>query len=133
MSRYVNTCKKCYNVSSNQQAEKFKSLGNEAIQAGNFAAAIKYYSEAIALDSENAALYSNRSAVFCALKRFDQALDDADVAIKLNPRWAKVRLASRGDVLWTVFAKDILTLFMVKLSIVRKIRKLPVAQFGTFN
>ena len=55
-------------------------------------AALKNYSEAIALDPEDALVYSNRSAVFCGLSRFDQALDDAEVAIKLRPNWAKVKL-----------------------------------------
>ena len=52
--------------------------------------ALKNYSEALALDPEDALVYSNRSAVFCGLNRFDQALDDAEVAIKLKPNWAKV-------------------------------------------
>ena len=53
--------------------------------------ALKNYSEAVALDPEDALVYSNRSAVFCGLNRFDQALDDAKVAIKLKPNWAKVK------------------------------------------
>ena len=57
-------------------------------------AALKNYSEAIALDPEDALIYSNRSAVFCGLNRFDQAVDDAEVAIKLKPNWAKVKLLS---------------------------------------
>ena len=61
---------------------------------GNLVAALKNDSEAIALDSEDALVYSNRSAVFCGLNRFDQALDDAEVAIKLKPNWAKVKLLS---------------------------------------
>ena len=62
------------------------------MKVGNLVAALKNYSEAIALDPEDALLYSNRSAVFCGLNRFDQALDDAEVAIKLKPNWAKVEV-----------------------------------------
>lgn len=53
-------------------------------------AALKSYSGAISLDPEDALVYSNRSAVFCGLSRFDQALADAEMAIKLRPNWAKV-------------------------------------------
>ena len=66
--------------------------GNEAVKACSLTKALKCYSDAITLDPENALTYSNRSAVFCGLDRYDQALNDAEVAIKLKPNWAKVRI-----------------------------------------
>ncbi len=57
---------------------------------GKLVAALKYYSDAIAANPQDALTYSNRSAVFVGMQRFDQALADAEVAIKLNPASAKV-------------------------------------------
>ena len=39
----------------------------------------------------NAKLYSNRSAVYLAQKKYPQALYDAERAIQIEPEWAKPR------------------------------------------
>ena len=47
-------------------AEEKKKLGNEAFVAKKFDEAIALYSEAIALDGDNAVYYSNRSACYAS-------------------------------------------------------------------
>lgn len=91
--------------------------GNDCFKKGEFQNAIIYYSRAVAVEPNDARLYSNRSAAFCVLKMLGRALKDALVcvhpvrvdfvnfrvtayctssglyalqtAILLKPRWAK--------------------------------------------
>ena len=69
---------------------------NEACQAGEFRAAIDMYTEAIALDLNNHVLISNRSAAFVHIKKYQEALSDADKVVELKPDWAKVREKGGG-------------------------------------
>lgn len=81
-------------------AEKLKEEGNKLFVKKKFAAAAIKYTEAIALDGQNAVLYANRSACRLSLKQFLDAKDDAKQATKLDPEYAKgwTRLASAHDV-----------------------------------
>ncbi len=63
---------------------------NAACQAGDFATAVRLYSEAIELDPRNHILYSNRSAALIKLGQFGRALQDAAKAKQLNGAWPKV-------------------------------------------
>ena len=51
-------------------AEQLKAEGNALHLKGDHAAARSKYSEAIALDPENAILYANRAASYLALKQW---------------------------------------------------------------
>ncbi|XP_054719105.1 tetratricopeptide repeat protein 28-like [Uloborus diversus] len=62
---------------------------NAACQSGDFASAIKLYTEAIVLDPGNHVLYSNRSAAYIKLGKFGKALQDAIKARELHPKWPK--------------------------------------------
>jgi hypothetical protein len=70
-----------------------------------FEAAISCYTEAIALDPNYAAPYSNRGAAFAALNRCDEALASLDRAIGLVPDYPEahfsraVTLLLKGDLL----------------------------------
>ncbi|KFM25022.1 Protein arginine N-methyltransferase 7 [Auxenochlorella protothecoides] len=66
-----------------------KSAGNEAFRTHRYKEAIRLYSQAIAGDESDAALYSNRSAAFLAEGLNDQALWDAEKCIALSPSWPK--------------------------------------------
>jgi hypothetical protein len=68
-----------------------RALGNDAFEAGEHERALLSYTRAITAAPGDAALWSNRAAVFLALRRFPQALHDADRAAQLEPRWAKPR------------------------------------------
>lgn len=71
------------------QVNELKEKGNEALQKGDFNAAIKHYAEAIELDCENHVLFSNRSAAYCKAGKYEAALRDAEMCIRLKPDWAK--------------------------------------------
>lgn len=70
--------------------EGLKQQGNDAMKANDFEAAVKCYSEAIALSPDNHVLYSNRSAAFMKQDLYQQALEDAEKTIELKKDWAKV-------------------------------------------
>ncbi|KAJ3327099.1 Hsp90 cochaperone [Blyttiomyces sp. JEL0837] len=69
--------------------EDLKSQGNKAFSSGDFPSAIKYFTEAIAIDSSNHVLYSNRSAAYASQKNYVDALTDAEKTVELNSSWAK--------------------------------------------
>lgn len=69
-----------------------KNKGNAALSSGKTEEAIDFYTQGIALDSSSQLLYSNRSAAYCKLGRYDEALKDAEEAIRLKPDWAKVKI-----------------------------------------
>lgn len=71
-----------------EKATEYKLKGNEALKKGDFEQAIKYYTEGIKVQP-NHELYSNRSAANCAIGLYDQALQDANETIRLNPNWSK--------------------------------------------
>ncbi|URD78268.1 Heat shock protein [Musa troglodytarum] len=70
-------------------SEDAKAKGNAAFAAGRFEDAIRHFSEAIDLAPTNHVLYSNRSAAYASLQRYDVALADARKTVELNPGWAK--------------------------------------------
>ena len=60
---------------SQDQADRYKSQGNQALQAGMYADAVELYTKAIALDPSCAVYFSNRAAANAALERWRDALD----------------------------------------------------------
>ncbi|XP_013422191.1 stress-induced-phosphoprotein 1-like [Lingula anatina] len=71
------------------QVTELKDAGNAALQAGKFKDAIELYSQAIEMDKENPALYSNRSVAHIKAKEFEKALTDAEKVVELKPDWSK--------------------------------------------
>ncbi|KAK8379857.1 hypothetical protein O3P69_019686 [Scylla paramamosain] len=63
--------------------------GNEAANVGQYVAAIKLFSDAIALDQTDHRFLGNRSFCFNQLGYHERALQDAERAITLAPQWAK--------------------------------------------
>lgn len=70
-------------------AEEFKDKGNEALQSGHTSEAIEYYTKAINLDGSNHVYFSNRSAAYLKKGDAQNALEDANSCIGLNPDFAK--------------------------------------------
>tara|TARA_B110001452_G_scaffold248150_2_gene234676 strand:- start:1352 stop:3019 length:1668 start_codon:yes stop_codon:yes gene_type:complete len=66
-----------------------KDGGNDEFKQGNFQQAAVLYTEALALDDAQHALYSNRAACFLKLGRYAQAREDAQKCIELAPDFAK--------------------------------------------
>ncbi|KAJ6705727.1 TPR REPEAT CONTAINING PROTEIN [Salix purpurea] len=70
-------------------SEEAKSRGNAAFSAGDYAAAVEHFTDAIALSPTNHVLYSNRSAAHASLHHYADALEDAKKTVELKPDWSK--------------------------------------------
>jgi DnaJ family protein C protein 7 len=83
-----------------RQMENMKEQGNQAFSSGQYHAAYDLYSQALALDPENGAfnskLYSNRATVLSKLGKYEEAVDDCDKALEIDPDYFKV-LLRRAD------------------------------------
>ncbi|KAF8165112.1 chaperone [Crassisporium funariophilum] len=63
--------------------------GNVKFKAGDFAGAVKDYTESIKRDPKDARGYNNRAAAYMKLVAFPEALKDANEAIKTDPKFVK--------------------------------------------
>lgn len=70
-------------------ADEAKAKGNAAFSSGDFATAIRHFSDAINLSPTNHVLYSNRSAAHASLQNYTDALTDAKKTVELKPDWSK--------------------------------------------
>ena len=66
-----------------------KTRGAELFARGDFASAADKYRAALAWDATDPRIWANRAACFSRLRRFEEALRDAEYAIRLKPRWAR--------------------------------------------
>ncbi|KAI5698811.1 small glutamine-rich tetratricopeptide repeat-containing protein beta [Diaphorina citri] len=71
------------------EAEKYKNLGNTAMQQDKPEQAVIEYSKAIDCDNSNPVYYCNRAASNNKLKNYKLALRDCQIAIKIDPHYAK--------------------------------------------
>lgn len=71
------------------EAEKYKVLGNVAMQQDKPDQAVIEYSKAIELDNSNPVYYCNRAASNNKLQNYKLALRDCQIAIKIDPHYAK--------------------------------------------
>ena len=60
-------------MSNIQEANKYKALGNDAFTAKNYEEAITHFSKAIELNPNDHVFYSNRSASYASLGKFEEA------------------------------------------------------------
>ncbi|KAL2018506.1 hypothetical protein VTK56DRAFT_791 [Thermocarpiscus australiensis] len=72
-----------------KQAEALKSKGNAAMAQKDYAAAIDYYTQALALHPGNAVFLSNRAAAHSAARDHESAKADAEAAVAIDPRYTK--------------------------------------------
>ncbi|KAF2299007.1 hypothetical protein GH714_029709 [Hevea brasiliensis] len=70
-------------------AEEAKAKGNAAFSAGDYAGAVRHFTDAISLAPSNHVLYSNRSAALASLHNYADALADAKKTVELKPDWSK--------------------------------------------
>lgn len=70
-------------------AREAKAKGNEAFQAGRFAEAVEHFTAAIGHDASDHVFFSNRSACYASLEKYDEALVDGQECVRLKPEWPK--------------------------------------------
>ncbi|CAM0875267.1 unnamed protein product [Alopecurus aequalis] len=68
---------------------RLKSSGAKAVEGKDYAAASKFYTEAIKLDPADPVLYSNRSLCYLKCGEEHDALVDANACVNLQPEWPK--------------------------------------------
>ncbi|KAK0383978.1 hypothetical protein NLU13_8067 [Sarocladium strictum] len=71
------------------RAEKFKAQGNEAMARKDYEKAVHLYTEAIRIDSSNAVYRCNRSAASNSQEKYENAIEDAYLSTRLDPKYAK--------------------------------------------
>src|SRR5262245_19460764 len=71
--------------SGSNKVEEFLKQGDEAQQNEQYDEAIKYYSGAIRINSKSAMAHLDRGSVYVITGKFDQALEDLNTAIRLDP------------------------------------------------
>jgi len=74
---------------SNAEDQSARAHGNDAYRRSEFQEAVDFYTEAIAEDSGDHTLLSNRSAAYACLGRNEEALEDAKSCVKLEPAFVK--------------------------------------------
>ena len=70
------------------KAEEFKAKGNTLMSQKLYDSAIEQYTEAIALDA-NPVYFSNRAAAWGGLGEHEKAVEDAERALAIDPKFAK--------------------------------------------
>lgn len=76
-------------VTLKQKAKSLAIKGNESAKQGEFNKAIEKFSDAIRFDFTDHRLYGNRSYCYDKINLFQEALNDAEKAIYLEPLWPK--------------------------------------------
>jgi stress-induced-phosphoprotein 1 len=71
------------------KAASAREEGNTAFKGGDFAAAVKLYTESIKRAPSDARGYNNRAAAYMKLMALTEALKDANDAIKVDPTFVK--------------------------------------------
>jgi tetratricopeptide (TPR) repeat protein len=66
------------------RATELKARANDFFKSGDFDKAFDMFTAAISEENQSPALYSNRSATAIKMKNFDQALRDAEKAVKVS-------------------------------------------------
>lgn len=69
--------------------EQLKQQGNKCFQSGDFDGAVRYYSQALELDPASHVLYSNRSAAYAGLEKWEEAAADGLSCIKHDSAFFK--------------------------------------------
>jgi len=74
------------------RAAELKAEANNFFKRGAFDKAFDVFSAAISEENQSPALYSNQSATAMKMKNFDQALKDAEKAVKVSGTFAALMI-----------------------------------------
>lgn len=66
-----------------------KTKHDHNFSLGQFADAVKFYSEAILRNPDEPKYYSNRAACYTKLAAFDLGLKDCEKCVELDPKFCK--------------------------------------------
>ncbi|XP_054681128.1 tetratricopeptide repeat protein 31 isoform X2 [Grus americana] len=72
-----------------EQSLVLADRGNKAAQKGHYAEAVQAFTEAVKLNPREHRLFGNRSYCYEKLRRYEEALRDAQVSLRLQPGWPK--------------------------------------------
>ena len=72
-----------------KEAIEFKDKGNKFVKNKEYESAIKMYTRAIELCSDDPVFYSNRAQCYLSLEKYQECIDDATKAIELDPKSSK--------------------------------------------
>ena len=78
-----------HTMSSPKEALEWKDKGNNLLKQHKYDEAIEAYTKAIEIDPNNAIFYSNRAQVQIKLENYGLAIQDCDLAIKLDINFLK--------------------------------------------
>ena len=84
-----------------EKANQAREEGNALFKAGDFAGAVKAYTEAIKRDPQDPRGYNNRANAYTKLAALPEALKDAEEAIKVDPKFIKAYIR-KGHVLYAM-------------------------------
>jgi stress-induced-phosphoprotein 1 len=84
-----------------EKAAQAREEGNTLFKAGDYAGAVKSYTEAIKRDPKDPRSYNNRANAYTKLAAFPEALKDADEAIKADTTFIKAYIR-KGSVLFAM-------------------------------
>ena len=74
-----------------EQSHKAREEGNALFKKGDFAGAVKAYTESIKRDPNDPRGYNNRANAYTKLVALPEALKDAEQAIKVDPTFGEYR------------------------------------------
>ncbi|XP_073691238.1 uncharacterized protein [Garra rufa] len=64
-------------------------IGNQYAVSGNLEMAVKYFTDAIKHNPKEYKLFGNRSFCYEKMLQYEKALNDADIALSMDPKWVK--------------------------------------------
>jgi len=76
-------------TSNMSKAAEAKAKGNSFFLNKQYPEAIEWYTKAIKAEPNDSTFYSNRSAAYMGVNKFKEALADAEMCIKIQPKWVK--------------------------------------------